>query len=937
MNHRPSAAAFALVLLFFASSAFYLWLIQFNIWSKSPDGFYGYQTEAFVSGQLHLKLAPHPKLAELANPYDGDQNRGFRILDLSYYQGKYYSYFGLGPILFLTLPWRLLTHTYLTEPGATAVLAIATSALSLLVLLRLRSRFYSGVGLRAIVPVYGVTTLGSFTTVLLVGINAGTVAQQGAYLSLLLVFFCLLHALDGSAPVRFFAFASLACGLAVACRPSFLPVIAMLGPAGIYLGRHRSIPPWILTVAGTVPATMVVAVLFAYNYARFDSPFEFGNRLQLTDVDYRSLRMLAPDFFWPHLVKYIFPPFGFTHYFPFIANRFDVVPVGLLWACPVSVLSLGLSLGWRGSNIRPAKTRTAEMALLSGFAGIFLLLAFYRLFLFHYEIDFFVPWNYVAVLGWFAALSHWTRRPGLHKVTMWGGTGLCGVAVLVSLLFTIALTDFETSLPHLTRAFNGLVSRWDSLRGITYGPIRMVVTFPPVRAGEAQPLILTGLDSHDLCYVKYGGDSTVQIGLFHTGAGGPLSEPVALDFNQPHELEIYMGSLLPEIRHPLFDGYAREAVKQARSLFKAKLDGRTIVTGASDYNISSPSALKLGESNVLADVTARKFTGNIMSITRLPMKIDSWTAFAPVQTGAATIRFRLPAGRRSDGVDPLLSMGESGRADAVFIRYLPNSEIILGLDHWNGGAIYSAPLGVSSTDIHELTIVANGLGQPAVAGTQFILILDGHTVLRENVETYRTTPGNVFWGLNACRSSVCSPMFGGTILEVVPVDPVRHIRDPGPVPALLLSGSGTLSFYLRLNLRALGQSQPLIVSGEPGKADFLYLVIEDATHLRLGFDHWGAGGGRSELIPFDSSGGLAVRIDWGSLHALGPPDHERASSYRVMLNGRLVFSGRSEFYPADLAQIHIGANPLGGSTTGAKLDGSIFDLQVLPCQTAPSP
>ena len=100
-----------------------------------------------------------------------------------------------------------------------------------------------------------------------------------------------------------------------------------------HLFRH----PRALLLAGAIPFATVVAGLLAYNCARFGMPLEFGNRLQLTDTDYRSLRMLSLEFLPGRLRDYILTPFGFSPYFPFITNGHDTLPVGLLWTCPFSV------------------------------------------------------------------------------------------------------------------------------------------------------------------------------------------------------------------------------------------------------------------------------------------------------------------------------------------------------------------------------------------------------------------------------------------------------------------------------------------------------------------------------------------------------------------------------------------------------------------------
>lgn len=74
------------------------------------------QTEAFVKGQVALLVEPSEELKSLSNPYDvtlrNEKNINY-LYDTAYYNGSYYNYFGVAPILTCILPFRLLTGKYL--------------------------------------------------------------------------------------------------------------------------------------------------------------------------------------------------------------------------------------------------------------------------------------------------------------------------------------------------------------------------------------------------------------------------------------------------------------------------------------------------------------------------------------------------------------------------------------------------------------------------------------------------------------------------------------------------------------------------------------------------------------------------------------------------------------------------------------------------------
>src|SRR5580658_4352592 len=66
-----------------------------NFFTLTPSDYYGLATDALLSGQTALKLEPRPELKALSNPYAGSLNQPYRAIDLSYFKGRYYFYWGL--------------------------------------------------------------------------------------------------------------------------------------------------------------------------------------------------------------------------------------------------------------------------------------------------------------------------------------------------------------------------------------------------------------------------------------------------------------------------------------------------------------------------------------------------------------------------------------------------------------------------------------------------------------------------------------------------------------------------------------------------------------------------------------------------------------------------------------------------------------------------
>ena len=74
------------------------------------------QTEAFVHKSIPLLVKPSNELINMDNPYNYSEKVSNNIeflYDTAYYNGNYYSYFGIAPIITLILPFRIITGMYL--------------------------------------------------------------------------------------------------------------------------------------------------------------------------------------------------------------------------------------------------------------------------------------------------------------------------------------------------------------------------------------------------------------------------------------------------------------------------------------------------------------------------------------------------------------------------------------------------------------------------------------------------------------------------------------------------------------------------------------------------------------------------------------------------------------------------------------------------------
>lgn len=249
-------------------------------------------TQALLQRSPSLLGSPPERLAQADNPYDPSQRIDQfppYIWDTSYYDGKYYIYFGIVPALTFYMPYTLLLHHYPLNDFAVLFFAILGSLGLLGIFLRVVRRYFNRQPFLAV-------WLGS--AILLMSVFLPWYVRRSFSYELALVsafafsvwglYFLLLA--GGARKVRLLLlFCSGACfALAVGCRPTSL--LAILAALPLLFGRLRDDKPadvWkkevgIKLAAFLIPCALIGAGLAWYNQIRFGSLTEFGRTYQLS-------------------------------------------------------------------------------------------------------------------------------------------------------------------------------------------------------------------------------------------------------------------------------------------------------------------------------------------------------------------------------------------------------------------------------------------------------------------------------------------------------------------------------------------------------------------------------------------------------------------------------------------------------------------------------
>ena len=325
---------------------FYLWTVSqgLPLRSVTTDGHYLLLTDAFIAGQLSLPITPHPNLLK-GNPYDDFGKRPPYLHDASLYEGKYYVYFGVTPVVLLFLPFRVLGLGNLPENAAVAVFTFGSVLFSLLTLAFLRhtefpsirklpSEIYPMLALGGAIP-YFLRRPAVYEVAIACGLFCVTVAIY------------LLVTLESKGKISLVraALASLFLGLAVGARPHLLMASPLLVfGAWQVLRREKRWPSPAEIAALVLPILLVGVALGWYNYARFDSWTEFGRWYQLAGEPVRHLHFDVRRVpFFSYL--YLFHPGRVNLAFPYVHVRPADLPdlggvivepvTGLLYSTPI--------------------------------------------------------------------------------------------------------------------------------------------------------------------------------------------------------------------------------------------------------------------------------------------------------------------------------------------------------------------------------------------------------------------------------------------------------------------------------------------------------------------------------------------------------------------------------------------------------------------------
>lgn len=329
--------------------------------------------DAFADGRTTMDIPMNEKLEALENPYDGSQREAGQIgaypWDHLYYDGAYYSYYGIGPVLVLFLPYHLITGYYFPSVWAVWLFGALGIVFLTKTYLCFMEKFFPKTRSSLIL-------LGLFIMQLSTGIwfcfhvpNFYEIAQTSGFACVTAgAFFMISSNVIGDGAIKNWrlVLAALFLSLAVLCRPT-LAVYCVAALLFIYAGFQKKRTLYTRQNGGKLtyylpylacallPFAVIGSVQMLYNYARFGSFTDFGIQYSLTINDFTSAQFHT-HFSTIGFFNYLLAIPNFIARFPFFVGgnvqTFDPqgyyfiatgTAVGLVWKA-LPVLSYGKSL-----------------------------------------------------------------------------------------------------------------------------------------------------------------------------------------------------------------------------------------------------------------------------------------------------------------------------------------------------------------------------------------------------------------------------------------------------------------------------------------------------------------------------------------------------------------------------------------------------------------
>lgn len=300
--------------------------------------------EAFENGSTHILKEASPDILAIEDPYDShlrDQLNPSYLWDHVFFDGKYYSYYGIAPVVLVFMPYHMITGYFFPDSIAVMLFAIIGIIGLSFVFWRFTDKFFPRLpaGLFIVSLIILQTVSGIWFSIgrpmfYEVAMSAGFAAMTWA------VYFFISANIISCGKISFprTAIASLLFAVAVLSRPTLVlycicaavfMIIAVPRAAGRTAGKKTPVNGGKAVkylCCAILPMACLGLVQMWYNYDRFGNPFEFGIQYSLTINDFTRTQFQWQLSLVP-IYNYFFNPPIFAPVYPFVHTEFNFMNV----------------------------------------------------------------------------------------------------------------------------------------------------------------------------------------------------------------------------------------------------------------------------------------------------------------------------------------------------------------------------------------------------------------------------------------------------------------------------------------------------------------------------------------------------------------------------------------------------------------------------------
>jgi hypothetical protein len=300
--------------------------------------------DAFEAGQVSLLQEPEQDILSLENPYDWSARTEIEanyLWDHLLFEGKYYSYYGIGTVLTLFLPYHLITGNYFPSHLAVLIYAIIGVIFLTLAYCTFMKRLFPKIPNSVAVSGLVIVQATSFIWYCVGIVNFYELAQISGFTFLIVgMFFLLRSGVVGEGKISRpnICIATILMSIAVLCRAA-LALYCIVALLFVYAGVKKIIrssqtptlkankkPVITFLLAAMLPFALIGSVQMIYNYLRFGSILDFGIQYTLTIYDYQHIQFHLPLALIA-IYNYLFTVPNVSTEFPFITSNYESLGV----------------------------------------------------------------------------------------------------------------------------------------------------------------------------------------------------------------------------------------------------------------------------------------------------------------------------------------------------------------------------------------------------------------------------------------------------------------------------------------------------------------------------------------------------------------------------------------------------------------------------------